>query len=65
MTAGLRTDDRRQNDLITWLIETSTQDYHRDPRDLALRILAINFAAIHTSTMVCASPIRYLTISEI
>ncbi|KAF9453720.1 cytochrome P450 [Macrolepiota fuliginosa MF-IS2] len=39
------------NDLITWLIETATQDYQLDARDLAKRILAINFAAIHTSSM--------------
>ncbi|KAJ3556908.1 hypothetical protein NP233_g11870 [Leucocoprinus birnbaumii] len=41
----------RPNDLISWLLETTTQDYHRTIRDLVLRILTVNFAAIHTSTM--------------
>ncbi|KAJ3557279.1 hypothetical protein NP233_g11785 [Leucocoprinus birnbaumii] len=41
----------RPNDLISWLIENSTKVHELDARDLALRILAINFAAIHTSTM--------------
>lgn len=41
----------RPNDLISWLLETTTEDYHRTVHDLVLRILTVNFAAIHTSTM--------------
>jgi hypothetical protein len=40
-----------QNDLITWLLEMA-QEHQRTVKDLTLRILSINFAAIHTSTMV-------------
>lgn len=40
----------RPNDLISWLLETA-QGYQRTVHDIVLRILAINFAAIHTSTM--------------
>ncbi|KAF9453726.1 cytochrome P450 [Macrolepiota fuliginosa MF-IS2] len=41
----------KPNDLITWLLETTTEDYHRTIHDLVLRILTVNFAAIHTSTL--------------
>ncbi|XP_006458661.1 hypothetical protein AGABI2DRAFT_217430 [Agaricus bisporus var. bisporus H97] len=37
------------NDLITWLLETAPE-HLRTVKDLTLRILTINFAAIHTST---------------
>ncbi|KAF9453730.1 cytochrome P450 [Macrolepiota fuliginosa MF-IS2] len=43
--------DERPNDLITWLLDTTTQDYHRTIYDLVLRILTVNFGAIHTSTL--------------
>ncbi|KAF9453724.1 cytochrome P450 [Macrolepiota fuliginosa MF-IS2] len=45
-----RSDDQ-PNDVITWLLETATHDYHFTVRDIVLRILIINFTAIHTSTM--------------
>lgn len=48
-----------QNDLITWLMETATHDYHFTPQDIAMRILVTNFASIHSSTMV-----RYTLISR-
>ncbi|KAF7777679.1 hypothetical protein Agabi119p4_3751 [Agaricus bisporus var. burnettii] len=38
------------NDLITWLLEMAPE-HRRTVKDLTLRILSINFAAIHTSTM--------------
>jgi hypothetical protein len=41
-----------QNDLITWLLDNATRDYHYSITDLAARILAVNFAAIHNTTMV-------------
>ncbi|KAH8828968.1 cytochrome P450 [Flagelloscypha sp. PMI_526] len=42
--------DGRPNDFISWLLEIA-QPAHRTIRDLTLRILVINFAAIHTTTM--------------
>ncbi|KAF5310138.1 hypothetical protein D9619_010576 [Psilocybe cf. subviscida] len=40
----------KPNDLITWLIEAGEGE-QRSVRNIARRILAINFAAIHTTTM--------------
>lgn len=39
------------NDLISWLIESSTHEGQRNLREIAIRVLVINFAAIHTSSM--------------
>jgi len=39
-----------QADLLTWLFDEGKED---DATDLTLRILGINFAAIHTSSVVC------------
>lgn len=39
--------------MITWLIEEAPENMKRDVIDLTKRILAINFAAIHTSANVC------------
>jgi hypothetical protein len=50
--AGLTTDFQRKNDLISWLLEIAVGE-QRTTEDLTLRILAINMAAIHTSSMVC------------
>jgi cytochrome P450 len=36
------------NDMITWLIDVS-DDEHRNLRSICLRILVLNFAALHTS----------------
>ena len=41
-----------QSDLLTWLFEEGKED---DTTDLTLRILGINFAAIHTSSVVCCN----------
>ncbi|KXN83236.1 Ent-kaurene oxidase [Leucoagaricus sp. SymC.cos] len=54
--------DERPNDLISWLLETTTQDYHRTVRDLVLRVLSVNFAAIHTSTMALTQSLYDLAI---
>jgi hypothetical protein len=40
-----------QNDIISWFLETATEDYHRTLRDIVNRILLLNFAAIHTTSM--------------
>jgi len=52
----------RPNDLITWLLENMTQDYHRTVFDLVLRILTVNFAAIHTSTITLTQSLYDLAI---
>ena len=38
--------------MLMWLMEEAQGD-ERSTRNLALRILTVNFAAIHTSSMVC------------
>lgn len=43
-----------QNDLLMWLMEEAKGDEQSD-RNLALRVLALNFAAIHTTSMVRSS----------
>ncbi|RDB20448.1 hypothetical protein Hypma_012416 [Hypsizygus marmoreus] len=40
----------KPNDFISWLLETA-QGYQRSIRDMTLRLLSVNFAAIHTSSM--------------
>ncbi|TFK26822.1 cytochrome P450 [Coprinopsis marcescibilis] len=42
--------DGRPNDMISWLLDHAPPEY-RTVEDLATRILVINFAAIHTTTM--------------
>jgi len=41
----------KPNDYLTWTMEENTGPLARDPGYLALRILQVNFAAIHTSSM--------------
>lgn len=43
--------DDLPNDLVSWLLETATHDYHLTVHDLVTRILVVNFTAIHTTTM--------------
>lgn len=44
--------------MLQWLLEEAKGE-ERTVRALALRILVINFAAIHTSSMVCSiTPLR-------
>lgn len=38
--------------MIQWLIEQANED-ERTVDDIVMRILVVNFAAIHTSSMVC------------
>ncbi|KAF8637704.1 hypothetical protein AX16_010779 [Volvariella volvacea WC 439] len=40
----------RPNDLISWLLDYA-QPHQREERDLVVRVLTVNFAAIHTTTM--------------
>lgn len=46
---------RHQNDLISWLIAEAPES-EQNVEDIALRILTINFAAIHTTSMVSLGP---------
>jgi len=48
--------DERPNDMLTWLMEDAIGE-EKEPRNLTLRVLAVNFAAIHTtSTVSCFFP---------
>ncbi|KAJ3514885.1 hypothetical protein NLJ89_g2106 [Agrocybe chaxingu] len=40
----------KPNDLTSWLLE-DTEEHQKNVHDMALRLLTVNFAAIHTSTM--------------
>lgn len=40
-----------QNDLLTWLLDEAPED-RKTVRDLAMRVLFVNFGAIHTSSLV-------------
>ncbi|KAF8637691.1 hypothetical protein AX16_010766 [Volvariella volvacea WC 439] len=40
----------RPNDLVSWLLDYA-QPHQREERELVIRILVVNFAAIHTTTM--------------
>lgn len=40
-----------QNNLISWLVDVAEGE-QRDIRDLVIRLLSVNFGAIHTTTMV-------------
>jgi hypothetical protein len=40
-----------QNDLISWILEYA-EDYQKNIRDVMIRVLQVNFGAIHTTSMV-------------
>lgn len=42
-----------KNDLLSWLMDEAEGE-ERTVKALTVRILTVNFAAIHTSSMVCA-----------
>lgn len=44
--------DSPQNDMLMWLIEEAAEKPERSVRTIVQRLLATNFAAIHTSTNV-------------
>ena len=43
--------EERPNDMLTWLMEDAVGE-EKDPRNLTLRVLVVNFATIHTVSMV-------------
>ena len=47
-----------KNDAISWLLEFAKEPHRRTVRNLTTRILIMNFAGIHTTTMVCTSLTR-------
>ena len=52
--------DERPNNMLTWLMEDAIGD-EKEPRNLTLRVLAVNFAAIHTTSHVSCFLLTYLT----
>ena len=43
--------EERPNDMLTWLMEDAVGE-EKDPRNLTLRVLVVNFAAVHTTSRV-------------
>ncbi|EKM83195.1 hypothetical protein AGABI1DRAFT_111666 [Agaricus bisporus var. burnettii JB137-S8] len=60
--AKLDPDASMPNDLITWLMESATHDYHFGVRDMVMRIFIVNFTSIHTSSMAFTQGIYDLAI---
>ncbi|THV02256.1 cytochrome P450 [Dendrothele bispora CBS 962.96] len=52
----------RPNDLISWLLDENPQGELRTVRDLTMRILNINMAAIHTTSMAYTNVLYHLAI---
>jgi hypothetical protein len=50
--------DERPNDFLSWLMEDAVGE-EKDPYNLTLRILAVNFAAIHTTSSVSRFILTY------
>ncbi|KAF9266722.1 cytochrome P450 [Marasmius fiardii PR-910] len=51
----------KPNDLISWLLDEA-HGYRREIDDLILRLLTINFGAIHTTSMTLTATLNHLTI---
>jgi hypothetical protein len=54
--------EERPNDMLSWLMEDALGE-EKDPRNLSLRVLAVNFAAIHTTSMVSRFFLPYFWLS--
>jgi hypothetical protein len=54
--------DERPNDLLSWLMEDAVGE-ERDPYNLTLRVLGVNFAAIHTTSIVSCSFLTYMCLT--
>ncbi|KAJ7588115.1 cytochrome P450, partial [Mycena floridula] len=52
--------ESRPNDLISWLLDSAPGPEHRTVADLALQIMIINFAAIHTTSIALTTAIYCL-----
>ncbi|KAF8665540.1 hypothetical protein AX16_000001 [Volvariella volvacea WC 439] len=53
--------DKRPNDLISWLLEAAPES-RRNVRDIAMRVLFLNFGAIHTTTITVAHVLYTLAV---
>jgi cytochrome P450 len=54
--------EERPNDMLSWLMEDAVGE-EREPQNLSLRILAVNFAAIHTTSMVSRFFLPYIRLT--
>ncbi|KAI3621172.1 cytochrome p450 [Moniliophthora roreri] len=45
----------KPNDLLSWLIDEATNEERRNVQDLVRRVLTVNFASIHSTTMACVN----------
>ncbi|KAK1225700.1 hypothetical protein PQX77_011320 [Marasmius sp. AFHP31] len=51
----------KPNDMLSWLLEEATGGDRRTIYDLVLRILMVNFGAIHTTSLTLKGILKYLT----
>ncbi|KAK1225702.1 hypothetical protein PQX77_011322 [Marasmius sp. AFHP31] len=51
----------KPNDMLSWLLEEATEGDRRTIHDLVVRILGVNFGAIHTTSLTLNSTLKYLT----
>ena len=56
--------EERPDDMLSWLMEDAIGE-EKDPRNLTLRILSINFGAIHTTAMVSVSRVFGLLLAQL
>ncbi|KAF5343388.1 hypothetical protein D9758_015617 [Tetrapyrgos nigripes] len=52
----------KPNDLVSWLLDENPGGKYRTAEDIAMRLLTINMAAIHTTSMSFASVLYYLAV---
>jgi hypothetical protein len=45
-----------QNDMLSWLMSEAAPGLEQTTESIVLRMLNINFLAIHTTSMVCSTP---------
>ncbi|KAF5349586.1 hypothetical protein D9756_008948 [Leucocoprinus leucothites] len=57
-----RATNQGENDLVSWLLDTCTESKHRSIDDLTMRVLTVNFAAIHTTSMAATQALFDLAI---
>ena len=48
--------------MLSWLMEDAVGE-EKDPSNLTLRVLGINFAAIHTTSMVSSAFLDYIRLT--
>ncbi|KAF8325934.1 cytochrome P450, partial [Amanita rubescens] len=50
----------KPNDAISWLLDVAKEPHRRSIKNLTIRILLLNFVAIHTTTMAVTTALFYL-----